>query len=86
MITVALLAAAWISDGKPVLQGAAAYGDDPAPVMRRAFEVAAPGEAELAIASLGYYVVEVNGTRLSATSRLRRGPFRRIRLCRRRRR
>ena len=68
MITVALLAAAWISDGKPVLQGAAAYGDDPAPVMRRAFEVAAPGEAELAIASLGYYVVEVNGTRLSATS------------------
>ena len=67
MITVALLAAAWISDGKPVLQGAAAYGDDPAPVMRRAFEVAAPGEAELAIASLGYYVVEVNGTRLSAT-------------------
>ncbi len=33
----ALLAAAWISDGKPVLDAPAAYGDDPAPVPRAGY-------------------------------------------------
>ena len=63
-----LLAAAWISDGRPVLDGPAAYGDDPAPVFSRTFAVDAPDGAELKIAALGYYDVEVNGAKLSRTT------------------
>lgn len=57
----ALLAAAWISDGKPVLDAPAAYGDDPAPVFRKVFAVETPDDARLEIAALGYYDVRING-------------------------
>jgi len=63
-----LLAAVWISDGRPVLEGPAAYGDDPAPVFRRTFEVASPEGASLSVACLGYYDVEVNGRPLAPTT------------------
>jgi len=60
--------ATWISDGKPVLDGPAAYEDDPAPVMRRTFTVLAPETAELSIAALGYYDIEINGKKLLGTT------------------
>lgn len=67
-LVLGLEAVDWISDGKPVLEGPAAYGDDPAPVFSRTFTVDAPENAELAIACLGYYDVEINGRKLQAST------------------
>ena len=65
---ITLMAALWISDGKSVLEGAAAYGDDPAPVFSRTFSLGAQKVKELKISALGYYDIEINGRRLTKTT------------------
>ena len=60
--------AQWISDGRPVLTGLEAYGDDPAPVFRAKFVVARPEGVTLAVSTLGYRDVTINGRRLGGSS------------------
>jgi alpha-L-rhamnosidase len=59
-------AAAWVNDGKPSPSSDAAfYEDDPAPLFRHEFALAAPvARARLYVTGLGYYEAFVNGRRI----------------------
>jgi alpha-L-rhamnosidase len=58
--------AAWVNDGKPTpTSDEAFYRDDPAPLFRHEFTLAAPvTRARLYVTGLGYYEAFVNGTRV----------------------
>lgn len=58
--------ARWLNDGKPSpVRDEAFYEDDPAPLFRRDFEIAAPvARARLYVTGLGYYEASLNGTRV----------------------
>jgi len=57
----------WISDGKPLSQtDEAHYQDDPAPLLRRSFQVnKSVRRARLYATSLGYHELRLNGQRIS---------------------
>jgi alpha-L-rhamnosidase len=58
--------ARWLNDGKPLpASDEAFYDDDPAPLFRREFELAAAAlRARLYISGLGYYEASLNGERV----------------------
>jgi alpha-L-rhamnosidase len=58
--------ARWVNDGKPgPTRDEAFYDDDPAPLFRREFELAAAViRARLYVTGLGYYEASLNGTRV----------------------
>ena len=69
LIVAALGVAPWIGDGRPLPEGAAWYGDRPAPEFRAAFRTTQHERpATLRIATPCYFNLAVNGRRLTPCS------------------